>query len=59
MYDLFVVYVRFMCDGSMTSMLPVVTLNIFKLTRGPEVYGYMYSCFGVAAIFGTILVYTA
>ena len=25
----------FMCDGSMTSMLPVVTLSVFKLTRGP------------------------
>ena len=47
-----------MCDGAMTSMLPVVTLHIFGIKRGGQVYSYMYSVFGVAAIVGTILVLT-
>ena len=48
----------FMCDGSMTSMLPVVTNRVFGLKRGPSVYGYMFSTFGVAAMTGTLLVNT-
>ena len=47
-----------MCDGSMTSMLPVVTTRVFGIERGGQVYGYMYSVFGVAAILGTVLVKT-
>ena len=40
----------------MTSMLPVVTINIFGQERGTEVYGYMYAEFGFAALYGVILV---
>ena len=47
-----------MGDGSMTSMLPVVTLNVFGLRRGTEVYGFMYSVFGLAAISGVVIVDT-
>jgi len=39
-------------------MLPVVTLNVFGLKRGDEVYGYMYASFGVAAISGLFFVET-
>ena len=53
-----VICLSFMCDGSMTSMLPVITNKIFGLKRGGEVYGYMYSVFGAAAILGTIFVTT-
>lgn len=40
----------------MTSMLPVVTYNIWGRTRGAEVYGYMYAEFGFAAMYGLVLV---
>jgi len=53
-----VICLSFMCDGSMTSMLPVVTLNIFGILRGPQIYSYMYSVFGVAAMLGTFFVGT-
>ena len=49
------VWINYLGDGSMTSMLPVVTINIFK-NRGTEVYGYMFAEFGFAAIYGVILV---
>jgi hypothetical protein len=52
------IWVNFMGDGSMTSMLPVVTLNVFGLKRGTQVYGYMYSVFGLAAMSGTVIVDT-
>lgn len=52
------IWVNFMGDGSMTSMLPVVTLNVFGLKRGTQVYGYMYSVFGLAAMSGTFIVDT-
>ena len=42
----------------MTSMLPVITLEVFGLKRGNEVYGYMFSVFGVAAMSGTLFVGT-
>lgn len=45
----------FMCDGSLTSMLPALTVSQFGIERGPQVYGYMFSVFGVAAISSTIL----
>lgn len=47
-----------MCDGSMASMLPAVTVGQFGIKRGPEVYGYLYSTFGVASIMGLLLVAT-
>ena len=47
-----------MCDGSMTSMIPVVTNKIFGLKRGPMVYSYVFSTFGVAAMLGTLFVKT-
>ena len=53
-----VICLCFMCDGSMTSMIPVVTNRVFGVKRGPQVYGYMFSTFGVAAMLGTLLVNT-
>ena len=47
-----------MCDGSMTSMIPVVTNRVFGVKRGPMVYSYVFSTFGVAAMLGTLLVKT-
>ena len=46
----------YMCDGSLTSMLPAVTVGQFGITRGPQVYGYMYSCFGVSSFLNVFLV---
>jgi len=45
----------FMCDGSLTSMLPALTVGQFGIERGPQVYGYMFSVFGVAALSSTLL----
>ena len=45
-----------MGDGSMTSMLPPITIHIFGNKRGIEVYGFMYSVFGLAALLGTLFV---
>ena len=53
-----VICLSFMCDGSMTSMIPVVTNNIYGLKRGPMVYSYIFSTFGVAAMLGTLFVKT-
>ena len=53
-----VICLSFMCDGSITSMIPVVTNHVFGVKRGPSVYGYMFSTFGVAAMLGTLLVKT-
>jgi hypothetical protein len=50
------IWVNFMGDGSMTSMLPVVTLTVFGTKRGTEVYGYLYSVFGLAAMSGLVFV---
>ena len=52
------IWVNFMGDGSMTSMLPVVTINVFGERRGGDVYGYMYSVFGLAAMSGLLIVET-
>lgn len=52
------IWINFMGDGSMTSMLPVVTLSVFGLKRGTEIYGYMYSVFGLAAMSGLVIVET-
>ena len=46
-----------MGDGSMTSILPVVTLSVFGLEKGPQVYGLLFSIFGVASIAGLVIVY--
>lgn len=48
----------FMCDGSMTSMIPVVANKVFGLKRGPMVYSYLFSTFGIAAMLGTLFVKT-
>ena len=53
-----VVCLAFMCDGSMTSMIPVVTNRVFGVKRGPMVYSYIFSTFGVAALLGALLVKT-
>lgn len=54
-----VICLSFMCDGSITSMIPVVTNHVFGTLRGPAVYGYLFSTFGVAAMSGTLFVATA
>ena len=48
----------FMCDGSLTSMLPTLTVAQFGMKRGPQVYSIMYSAFGVAGMLGLFLVLT-
>ncbi len=40
----------------MISMLPVVTLHVFGIQRGPKVYGYMYSVMGMAAFSSAVCV---
>lgn len=55
-YAFFVVTcLTFMCDGSLTSMLPALTVAQFGISRGPQVYGYMFSVFGVAALSSTLV----
>ena len=53
-----VVCMAFICDGSMASMIPVVTNRVFGIKRGPMVYSYIFSTFGVAAMLGTLFVKT-
>lgn len=50
--------VAYMCAGSMTSMLPAINLQVFGFKRGNQVYSYMFSVFGAAAMTGTFLVKT-
>jgi hypothetical protein len=50
------IWINFMGDGSMTSMLPAVTLAIFGTNRGTQVYGFMFSVFGLAAVIGLLFV---
>ena len=50
------IWINFMGDGSMTSMLPAVTLAIFGTNRGTQVYGFMFSVFGLAAMIGLLFV---
>lgn len=37
-------------------MLPVVTLHVFGLKRGDQLYGYMYSVMGVASFASGVFV---
>ena len=53
-----VICLSFMCDGSMTSMIPVVANVVWGTKRGSSVYGYLFSTFGVASMLGTLLVTT-
>ncbi len=50
------VCISMMCEGAITSILPTETLNHFGQIRGQEVYSFMFSSFGVSAIFGSLLV---
>lgn len=43
-------------DGSLTAMLPAFTVMQFGIKRGPEVYGYMFSVFGLSNLFGIFFV---
>ena len=54
-----VICLSFMCDGSITSMIPVVTKQVFGTSRGPSVYSYVFSTFGISAMLGTLFVKTA
>ena len=47
----------YMCDGSLTSMIPAVTLSQFGLVRGPQVYGYMYSIFAMSCLLSIFFVF--
>lgn len=49
-------WINFMGDGSMTSMLPVVSINVFGHERGTEVFSYLFSEFGFAAVVGVLIV---
>lgn len=53
-----VICLSFMCDGSMTSMIPVVANVVWGTKRGSSVYGYLFSTFGVASMLGTLFVAT-
>lgn len=55
---LVVTCLTFMCDGSLTAMLPAFTVDQFGMKRGPEVYSYMYSVMGVASLLTFIEVET-
>ena len=52
------IWLNFFGDGSITSSLPVVTLNVFGIKRGPQVYGYMFSIFGLSSVIGLLMVQT-
>ena len=45
-----VVCLTYMCDGSLSSMFPALTVKQFGLVRGPQVYSYMFSVYGVASV---------
>lgn len=44
----------YLCDGSMTAMLPAFTVMQFGVQRGPEVYGYMFSVFAISNFMGVL-----
>jgi hypothetical protein len=48
--------VSMMCEGAITSILPTQTIEHFGELRGPQVYSFMFSSFGVSAIMGSIAV---
>ena len=48
--------ISMMCEGAITSILPTETLKHFGKDRGPTVYSFMFSSFGVSAITGSIMV---
>ena len=45
-----------MCEGAITSILPTETITHFGEKRGPAVYSFMFSSFGVSAIIGSAIV---
>ena len=51
-----VISLSMMCEGAMTSILPTETLTHFKEKRGHQIYGYMFSSFGVSALLGSLIV---
>ena len=53
-----VICLSLMCEGAMASMLPVATKQVFGFKRGPCVYSYLWSSFGVASILGALSVKT-
>jgi MFS family permease len=55
---LVVVALSMMCEGAMASIVPTVTLQKFGLTRGHDVFGLMYSSYGLSSMLGSILVST-
>lgn len=50
------VCISMMCEGAITSILPTEVLNHFGQVRGQQVYSFMFSSFGVSALFGSLLV---
>mmetsp|Transcript_7853 Transcript_7853/g.13169 ORF Transcript_7853/g.13169 Transcript_7853/m.13169 type:complete len:84 (+) Transcript_7853:1163-1414(+) len=48
----------FMCDGAMLSIMPVITIDQFGMTRGPQVYSFMYSNMAVASMLSVLVLRT-
>ena len=46
----------YMCDGSLTSMLPALTVQQFGLIRGPQIYSYLFSVFGLSCLMSIFVV---
>lgn len=45
-----------MTEGAVAAIVPTITLQKFGLTRGHDVYSYMFSAFGMSALFGSVIV---
>ena len=42
--------------GSLLSMLPSIAISIFGLKRGPQIYGFLFSHIGMAALLSLLAV---
>jgi len=42
--------------GSLLSMLPSIAISIFGLKRGPQIYGFLFSPIGMAALISLLAV---
>lgn len=50
------VCISMVCEGAITSILPTETISHFGEERGPQIYAYLFSSFGVSAIVGSVIV---
>ena len=44
------------CDGIISLILPIATLNIFGLKRGPQVYSLLLTSTGVASLILIVMI---